>query len=56
MMIFISRRYKTDEFEEIVAIDDAVCFIKYVDDKPIASAQSQLSYDYVEGTESTPVG
>ena len=35
---------------------DAVCFIKYVDNKPAAFAQSQLRYDYVEGTESSPVG
>ncbi len=45
-----------DEFRDILAKDDAVCFIKYVDDKPIAFAQSQLRYDYVEGTESSPVG
>lgn len=45
-----------DEFREIVAKEDAVCFIKYVDDKPIAFAQAQLRYDYVEVTESSPVG
>ncbi len=36
--------------------DEAACFIKYVDDKPIAFAQCQLRHDYVEGTESSPVG
>ncbi len=45
-----------DEFREIVAKEDAVCFIKYVDDKQIAFARGQLRYDYVEGTESSLVG
>ena len=45
-----------DEFRGIVAKEDAVCFIKLVDDKPIAFAQGQLRYDYVEGTENSPVG
>ncbi len=46
----------TEEFRQLVLNDNAVCFIKYVDDKPIAFAQCQLRYDYVEGTESSPVG
>ena len=46
----------TKEFRNLLEKDDAVCFIKYVDDKPIAFAQCQLRYDYVEGTESSPVG
>jgi len=45
-----------DEFKEIIEKEDAVCFIKYVDDVPIAFAQSGLRYDYVEGTDSSPVG
>ena len=45
-----------DKFRKIVEKEDAVCFIKYVDNKPAAFAQSQLRYDYVEGTESSPVG
>ena len=45
-----------DEFRELAKRDDAVCFIKYVDDKPVAFAQCQLRYDYVEGTKSSPVG
>ena len=43
-------------WKEIVTKGDAVCFIKYIDEKPIAFAQCQLRYDYVEGTESSPVG
>ena len=38
----------TEEFRQIVMNDDAVCFIKSVDDKPIAFAQCQLRRDYVE--------
>ena len=34
----------TDEFKEIVTKGDAVCFIKYIDEKPIAFAQCQLRY------------
>ena len=44
------------EFRKLVINDEAACFIKYVDDKPIAFAQCQLRHDYVEGTESSPVG
>lgn len=46
----------TEEFRQLVMGDDAACFIKYADDKPIAFAQCQLRHDYVEGTESSPVG
>lgn len=46
----------TEEFRQLVMGDDAACFIKYVDGKPIAFAQCQLRHDYVEGTESSPVG
>ena len=45
-----------DEFKEITEKEDAACFIKSVDDVPIAFAQSGLRYDYVEGTDSSPVG
>lgn len=44
------------EFRQLAMNDEAVCFIKYVEDKPIAFAQCQLRHDYVEGTESSPVG
>ena len=44
------------EFRKLAANHEAACFIKYVEDKPIAFAQCQLRYDYVEGTESSPVG
>lgn len=38
-----------DEFKEIIKKDDAVCFINYIDDKPVAFAQCQLRHDYVNG-------
>ena len=44
------------EFEELITNDQAVCFIKYVDDQAIGFAQCQLRTDYVEGTETSPVG
>lgn len=44
------------DFAEIVKSNDAVCFIKYVDDIPVGFAQCQLRHDYVEGTHSSPVG
>ena len=43
-------------FEELIANEKAVCFIKYVDNKAIGFAQCQLRTDYVEGTETSPVG
>ena len=45
-----------DEFRELVNKDDSICFIRYVDDRPVAFAQCNLRHDYVEGTESSPVG
>ena len=44
------------EFRELAMNQEAACFIKYADDKPVAFAQCQLRHDYVEGTESSPVG
>ena len=44
------------EFEELIESNKAVCFIKYIDNKAIGFAQCQLRTDYVEGTETSPVG
>ena len=44
------------DFKEIISKSDAVCFIKYDNDKAIGFAQCQLRYDYVEGTHTSPVG
>ena len=46
----------TEEFRELIKKEDAVCYLKYIDGKPIAFAQCQLRHDYVEGTDSSPVG
>jgi aminoglycoside 6'-N-acetyltransferase I len=46
----------TEEFRELVMKDEAVCFIKCINGKPIGFSQCQLRRDYVEGTESSPVG
>ncbi|MBR5798978.1 MAG: GNAT family N-acetyltransferase [Lachnospiraceae bacterium] len=49
------------KFEELIAADDAQIFLKYAQDqngnnRAVGFAQCQLRYDYVEGTESSPVG
>ena len=44
------------EFADLVCRDDAAAFIRYADDRPAGFAQCGLRRDYVEGTDSTPVG
>ncbi len=44
------------EMEEIFAKPDAALFLAYVDDGNVGFAQCQLRHDYVEGTDSSPVG
>ena len=44
------------EFLDLICRDDAVCFIKYIDNKKVGFAQCQLRNDYVEGTNTSPVG
>ena len=46
----------TAEFEELIASKEAAVFLLYADDHPVAFAQCQLRHDYVEGTETSPVG
>lgn len=46
----------TEEFIELIEKDDAQIFINFAQDKAVGFAQCQLRYDYVEGTESSPVG
>ena len=43
-------------FEDLTQSDQAVCFIKYVDNTAVGFAQCQIRTDYVEGTETSPVG
>ena len=44
------------EFTDMLSKGDAQIFLKYVRDIPVGFAQCQLRYDYVEGTDTSPVG
>ena len=44
------------EMAEILAKKDAAFFLAYGEDLPVGFAQCQLRHDYVEGTDSSPVG
>lgn len=44
------------EFTKILAEGRAQFFLKYENDIPVGFAQCQLRSDYVEGTETSPVG
>nr|AHN92752.1 N-acetyltransferase GCN5 [uncultured bacterium DCM003Kan03] len=44
------------EFAEILAKPDAAFFLAYAEETAVGFAQCQLRYDYVEGTDSSPVG
>ena len=45
-----------NEFSEIMTNEKSQFFLKYENDLPIGFAQCHLRYDYVEGTNTTPVG
>ena len=45
-----------EEFRALLKNEDAACFLFYMEDRPIAFAQCQLRHDYVEGTDTSPVG
>ncbi|MBQ8638963.1 MAG: GNAT family N-acetyltransferase [Lachnospiraceae bacterium] len=45
-----------EEFSELLSSEEARCFIKYVDGTTAGFAQCQLRHDYVEGTDTSPVG
>ena len=45
-----------EEFSEMLDGKTAACFIGYDGNDPIAFAQCSLRHDYVEGTDSSPVG
>ena len=44
------------EFSETIKTDDAVFFVEYENEIPVGFAQCGLRKDYVEGTETSPVG
>lgn len=43
-------------FHELLSSDEAAVFLCLVADEPVGFAQCQLRHDYVEGTDSSPVG
>ena len=45
-----------EEYAQMITRPDAVFFLAYAKDTAVGFAQCQLRYDYVEGTDSTPVG
>lgn len=45
-----------DKFADVVDSERAQVFLKYVQNIPVGFAQCGLRYDYVEGTDSSPVG
>ena len=46
----------TEEFESLLAREDAAVFLYREQGKAVGFAQCQLRHDYVEGTETSPVG
>ena len=46
----------TEEFAETINSETVVFFVKYVENEPAGFAQVGLRNDYVEGTETSPVG
>lgn len=45
-----------DELSEVISKENTRFFLKIESEEPVGFAQCQLRYDYVEGTETTPVG
>lgn len=44
------------EYAALTASPEAACFLAESDGSPVGFAQCQLRHDYVEGTETSPVG
>ncbi len=44
------------DFSDMISDPHAACFLAYVEEHAIGFAQCQLRHDYVEGTDSSPVG
>ena len=45
-----------EEFAELLKSEEAACFLACEAGVPVGFAQCQLRHDYVEGTETSPVG
>lgn len=46
----------TGEFDALIPSEECAVFLLALEDRPAGFAQCQLRHDYVEGTESSPVG
>ena len=46
----------TQEFKELLVSEDSATYLYIINNVPIGFAQCQLRRDYVEGTETSPVG
>ena len=46
----------TEEYTQLLADPEAVCFLACEGETAVGFAQCQLRHDYVEGTKSSPVG
>lgn len=46
----------TEEFAAIIGVEDSAVFVLEMDGQKAGFAQCQLRHDYVEGTDSSPVG
>lgn len=44
------------EFEYIISLKESAIFLLFINNNPAGFAQCQLRHDYVEGTNSSPVG
>lgn len=56
-MLFKSDKKEiTEEFVELLKSQKSIIYIAVDDDKVVAFAQFELRYDYVEGTNTSPVG
>ena len=45
-----------EEMRSLLSDDESAVFLAVTDERPAAFAQCQLRHDYVEGTETSPVG
>ena len=46
----------TADFEQVITDNNSVVFLYCIEENAIGFAQCQLRFDYVEGTDSSPVG
>lgn len=47
---------RIEEFSDLISGNDSAVFLAFSGEQPVGFAQCQLRHDYVEGTDSSPVG